>query len=266
MDTPAALIAICPPSANVLLDRARCETDDGMLVEIARSDYGYMADEMMPELVRIRNCGFAGTAVRGQLVEVLELTAFCDPDVPDLPPFERGPTGRRGHQARLFACAVLLRAAAEAGSERLQAGHDLALAHCLASAKVLGEGWSEAAACVLTWRLSRKERCYEPLLFALGLLVIATRLRSGRLDEPELGSVAEWVLSLEAAQRQEFPTSPADPKPRPYSVQSGAWQPMAAELMTESEAVRARDIRTNLQLCAILLDPGSSGGQPKERA
>jgi Protein of unknown function (DUF1579) len=51
MDLPTELIAAFPPSAELLLDRARRNIDERMLMEIARADYGLMADEMMAELV-----------------------------------------------------------------------------------------------------------------------------------------------------------------------------------------------------------------------
>src|SRR4029077_11198042 len=112
MEIPAALIAAFPPSADLLLERARQQTDDAMLEEIARADYGFEADELIVELRAIRDEGIVPDQMRWQLVEVLELTRFSNPERPNLPPFEPGPTGPRGHQTRLFACAVLLRAAA----------------------------------------------------------------------------------------------------------------------------------------------------------
>ncbi len=116
---------------------------------------------------------------------------------------------------------------------------------------------SEAVARFLTWRISRQESGSESLLFALGLLILATRLRSGRLAEPILGTIADWVLAQESLERQEFPADPADPRPLPFSLQSGFWEPLAAELRAEAEAIREIDVRTNLQLCALLLEPGS---------
>src|SRR5829696_9009521 len=113
MGMPAALLAAFPPSADLLLDRARRKTDDAMLTEIARADYGLEADEMMAELRPIRDAGVIPDPLPGMLSEVLTLTCYSNPDAPNAPPFEPGPTGRRGHQTRLFACAVLLRAEAD---------------------------------------------------------------------------------------------------------------------------------------------------------
>jgi len=57
IEIPAALLAAFPPSVNLLLDHARRRTDDAMLTEIARADYGREADEMMAELRPIRDQG-----------------------------------------------------------------------------------------------------------------------------------------------------------------------------------------------------------------
>jgi hypothetical protein len=117
MVIPAELIAAFPPSAELLLERARRQVDDAMLLDIAGADYGWMADEMMAELRPIRDKGVMPARMPWMLSEVLALTQFSDPDAPNAPPFEPGPTGRRGHLTRLFACAVLLRAEAELPDE-----------------------------------------------------------------------------------------------------------------------------------------------------
>jgi hypothetical protein len=55
MDIPTELIATFPTPAEVFLDRARRNIDDTMLMEIARPDYGSMADKMMDALRTIRD-------------------------------------------------------------------------------------------------------------------------------------------------------------------------------------------------------------------
>ena len=166
MDIPFALIAAFPPSADLLLDRARRHVNDEMLVEIARADYGNRADEMLAELRPIRDKGIIPSPMQWLLGEVLELTRLCDPEHPNAPPFEPGPSGFRGHQTRLFACAVLFRAVAEPASGYDDSSSDSTLAIALASAKVLGDEMSEAIGCFLTWQLSaRKDKpnqCSSP--------------------------------------------------------------------------------------------------------
>jgi hypothetical protein len=150
---------------------------------------------------------------------------------------------------------VLLSAGAEQG---IDMSDDSTLAQCLVSAKALGEELSEAAARFLTWRIPRMEIGENRLFFALGLLILATRLRSGRIADSVLGELAECVLAEEALFRQELPSNPLEPMPVAFSLQSGFWRPLAAELMDEAAGIRAGDVRANLQLCELLLDPGWS--------
>jgi hypothetical protein len=255
MEIPTTLLAAFPPSVDLLLNRARRKTDDAMLTNIARADYGLEADEMMAELRPIRDAGVVPVPLPWMLSEVLILTHYSNPDTPNAPPFKPGPTGLRGHQTRLFACAVLLRAEAELPHEGAQIATDSVLAQCLISANVLGEEMNEAAACFLTWQISRQEKSPKLLLFALGLLILATRLRSGRLTEPNLGTIAEWVLAIESLERSEFLPDHAVPRPLMFSVQAGFWQPLLADLKKGAKSIREDDIRTNLQLCGLLLEP-----------
>jgi hypothetical protein len=258
MDIPAVLTAAFPPADGILLDLMRRQIDDAMLTEIAKADYGKMADEMLAELRPIRDVGVIPSPMHWQLVEVLSLTRLCDPEVPDDPPFESGPTGRRGHQIRLFACAVLLRAAAEPANVDIDNDDDSTLAQCLASAKVLGPEAGKAAARFLTWRIPRMEFCSEPPLWPLALLILATRLRSGRIAERDLGDVAEWVLAVEALWRQAVgPHDPSNPMPVAFSLQAGFWRPLATELKDEGTAILADHVRANIQLCELLLEPGA---------
>jgi hypothetical protein len=252
MDIPAALIAVFPPSPDALLNKARRQMDDAMLMSIASADYGYMAGEMLAMLRPIRETGIIPTPMHGQLAEVLELSRWLDPAVPNPPPFRPGPQGRSAHQIRFFACAVLLRAEVESPGQ-FNASEDSTLAQCVVSAKVLGEEMSEAAARFLTWRIPRVDACSEPALLALALLILAMRLRSGRIADPVLNEVAEWVLAQESANQKAFPSNAAEPRPYTFSIQIGLWQPLADELRDAAAAVASDDVSTNLQLCALLL-------------
>jgi hypothetical protein len=253
MDIPVPLIAAFPPSADLLLDLARQQVDDTMLREIANADYGYKADAMLAALRPIRDDGIIPAPMDWPLVEVLQLTRWCDPETPNPPPFEPGPTGRRGHQTRLFACAVLLRAMAKPATDNIDNSEDASLANCLISAQVLGEEMSIAAARFLTWRIPQDPKCYEPFLFNIALVILAIRLRSGRIPDAVLGMAAEWVLAEEARWRKEMdPYRSSNAKPEPFSLQF--WRPLAAEMIREAATIRADDVRANLQLCELLLE------------
>jgi hypothetical protein len=146
MDVPAALLALFPASKRRLLDVTRRSIDDAMLKEIAAADYGCDLEVHLAALRPIRDRGAVPDDLGWHPGEVLSLTHFCDPERPNPPPFEPGPTGRRGHQIRAFACAVLLYNGEDSAM-------DSALARCLVSARVLDEEVNEAAGSYLTWEI-----------------------------------------------------------------------------------------------------------------
>ena len=248
MDIPPSVISAFPPSPDLLLDRTRRRIDDAMLMEIARADYGQRADEMFAALRPIRDQGIIPFPMEGMLFEVLELTQYCRPETPERPPFEPGPTGIRGHHTRLFACAVLMRAAAELENP----ANDTTLAACLASAKALGNEMSETVARFLTWRLSRPGYSRTVRFELLALLVCGIRFQE-QVTQIVVGDVAESVLAGESLDRSEFAWNAADPEPVAFSLQQGDWRPMLAELRIAAEAMPEGELRTNLQLCALLL-------------
>jgi len=253
MKIPASLTAAFPPSADLLFDRARREIDDAMLLDIANADYGQMADEMFALLRSIRDSGLIPKPMHPQLHEVLSLTRWCDPEQTDAPPFRPGPTGPTGHRTRLFACVLLLRASVEPESLQDDGTSDSTLAQCLASAKSVGEEMSKAVACFLTWRFSCA-LIEDPLFYAVALLIVAVRLRSGRVTEAELANVADWVLSVEAdSQYVKWPISRAA-MPTAFSLQQGFWQSLAEELRNEATTIQVDDARENVELCRLLLE------------
>ena len=151
---------------------------------------------------------------------------------------------------RAFACAALLRATMQDGGGIEEA----TLAQCLVSAKAVGEQMSEAAARFLTWVIPRTAGGGEPRwLLAFGLLVVATRLRLGRVADPALGDAADWVLTEEAAERQGF--IPTNPTPLAFGHMYGLWQPLAAELIREAADIHTGEVRDNLEFIgACVLD------------
>lgn len=254
-EMPKALLAGFEPAAELLFHRARRGMDDGMLMEIARADYGQQAAEMCALLRPIRDSGIIVHPLHGQLLEVLQLTRWCDPDRPNQPPFPIGPSGLRGHQTRLFACAVLLCADAAPESADSDVAEDSTVAVAMASARVLGEDLSEALARFLTWWLSNMGFPEERLCHALALLVLAVRLRQGRFTDVELNAIAEWVLQLEAYQRDALGRRAGGPPPNAFSVQQGLWDSAKLELQQLAGGIESDPTRANLELCGLLLEP-----------
>ena len=262
MEIPAALVTAFPLSRDGLFNRVARDTDDAMLAVIARADYGIGADEALAELQAVRDSGVLPARLSGLAWEVLGLTRFADPDAPNAPPFDPGPSGSAGHQARLFAGALLLWLDADAATRVdprypiIPTLDDATLAQSLVSAGVLGPTSSEPLATFLTWWLTGQSppglRCLLP---ALGLLILALRLRAHRFDEATLGEFAAWVLTLEKPDYADLPGRPDLPRPQPFGVQSGFWVPLMAELAAGAATLEAEEARTIVQLCGLLIDP-----------
>ena len=250
LDIPAELIAAFPPSEKLLLDLVRRVVDDEMLMDIARADYGCLAEEMFRELRLIRDTGVVPVPVQGQLSEVLALTRWCDPDHPQRPPFNPGPTGVRGHQTRLFACAVLM---CDPCSDNCPSA---TLAKCLGSARVLGTEMNEALASCLVDMAQGFAGDLSRVLLALGLLIVVARLHSSHHSETLIGRIADWVMEVEAQRPTALWWNPTNPEPIEFSVGAGMWVPFAAELNELATVTQAKDVRDKIRLCALLAETG----------
>jgi hypothetical protein len=182
--------------------------------------------------------------------EVLELIRWSDPEDPDHKP---GSTGRRGHQMRAFACAVLLSAASDGGYD---GNEEATLAQCLSSARVLGDAMNDAVARFLTWRIPSLS-CSDRWLFALGLLVVATRFRSDRITDEILAEAAAWFLDEESAFRRESGFNPADPPPAAFGLTHGFWKPLFSELIESAASIRSAKVRGDLEVIGKILQDQS---------
>ena len=251
MVIPPALLTRFRPARDGLLNHVCRATDDATLAVISQADYGLGADEALADLRAIRDSHALPAEMSFLVGEVLSLTRFSNPDA------------HPGHQARLFACAVLLQIDADADAANpvdlryliIPTLDDATLAQSLVSARVLGPDSSEALATFLTWWLTHQSldglRCLLP---ALGLLVLSLRLQVQRFDEPTLGQIADWVLSLENLDHADLPSRPGLPRPQPFGIQCGYWEPLMAELAAAGATLEAEEVRINIELCGLLVD------------
>jgi len=240
MDIPETLRERFPPSNQGLLDATRRQIDDAMLREIAVADYGIAQDEHLAALRRIRDLGVVPLPLDWHPKEVLTLTRWCDPDDPNRPPFNPGPSGRRGHLIRAFACAALLQAEPE----------EATLAQCLASTKALDEEISRAAACFLTWQIPRlQQEDTDRWLWAFGLLVLTPRIE--RLAERALADAATWFLAEESAARRARDGS--EPPPGPFGLMNRLWKPLAIEFNANLAMIKESAARRDLEFINAML-------------
>ena len=251
---PPELAEAFPPSPDALLDVLRPRVDDGMLREIARADYGMDEDEHLAALLPVRDSGVVPVPMGWEPKEVLELIRWSQPEDPEWKP---GATGTRGHLMRAFACAALLRAAAEPANRGYFDGENSTLAQLLDSALVLGADVREAAARFLAWRTPRMEPHEERPFFAFGLLVLAALLREGRLPGAALAAAADWVIAEEAEER-----AAQDPGPpvssggwllglTPFDMRGTVWRALAGRLIEEADAMPPGAARDRLEEVAL---------------
>jgi hypothetical protein len=262
MDIPAALITGFPPSPDRLLDVARKPIDDMMLNEIAKADFGDPDGLVLAQLRAIRDTGIIPARI-DQVQTQLSMTTHCYEERPDI---LRLRAGRCGHQIALFSYAVLLRAAAVPHCEgELGSRSQDALGQCLEHAMALGNEAIAAAARFLTWRSSSVIQMGPsgpfgwdewPLLSALGLLILAAHQRSGWITESVLGNTAEWVLAEEQLLAQQARAEHYWWYPKQGVLVS---EQLAAELTLARRTIRNEDVRTSLDLCAILLERDKLG-------
>lgn len=250
---PPELARAFPPSPNALLDLLRTRVDDGMLLDIARADYGMDADEHLEVLRAIRDTGAVRVPLGWVPQEVLELIRWSEPEDPEWKP---GDVGERGHLMRAFSCAALLRAAAESGNPL--DGENSTLAQLVASTLTLGRDAQVAAARFLTWRVPMLKADEERPFFAFALLFLAVLLREERLSDEALAGAAEWMIAEEAAEAQAqgahvpVPEGPWLLRLTFFDLRHSLWRAFARRLMEEAAEV-APPARDTLQLIAVSL-------------
>jgi len=167
-----------------------------MLEEISVLDYGIYAEEHLEALRRIRDTGHVPAPLGLAPREVLELAQWVEP------------RDHRGHVMRAFACACMLRSAAEPAShdkyyKYYVEGQVEILARLLASIFELGREAEEATLRFLAWCVQKATLTdeYRPYA-AFAVLVLAVKLRGVQFDEKRLAKLAEWVVAEEARARE----------------------------------------------------------------
>lgn len=254
MDVPHFVLDAFPPSVTALLDCARAPIDDEMLMQVARADYGNMAEELFAALKPIRDSAEIPKPLAFWLREVLSLTRWSDPDSPQPPPFEPGPTGLKGHQIRLFVCAVLLKASSQ--NKDPDDSDDSSLAQGLRSARRLGEEVNFAFAQFLTWRLESGSALsdYERPPWLAALLVEVVRSGRKRFSEGQLGELADEILADVERARAEEPWATLHSRLRYFSVESGFWTPLLEEVRSAAAAFTQEELRRRIDRCAAIMD------------
>jgi hypothetical protein len=195
---PTELLAAFRPSEHALLDVLRQRVDEPMMEEIASADYGLGADEALCFLRQIRHSSVVPIPMDDSLKEVVGLTQWSEPDDPNRQSEQKG---LRGHTARAFSCAILLRAAADSFYDGYIIGENHTVAQLVASALALGENVPEAAARFLAWSAARMGPSEERPFFLLALLVLAVSPTNSFVPEDALAALSDWLVLEESYER-----------------------------------------------------------------
>jgi hypothetical protein len=238
------------PAADALLALLRDQVDDTILQEISLADYGQDADAHLAALRAIHETGEIPVPLPWEPKEVLELIRWSEPDQADWKP---GGTGLRGHLMRAFACATLLRAAADPAEAAYADGENQTLAQLLASVMRLGEEVQRAALRFLSWRVETVQAGCELPFFRLAQLMLAVHLHA--LPDPELGELAAQVAADEAAERAANEPCIADVRwllgLTFHQIRHAAWVRLTNELLQESASIQDAAARGAVEELAL---------------
>ncbi len=178
--TPGAdcdvILAVANPDA--LLNAVRSLVDAAMLKKIAEADYGSDSEEHLMVLKSIRDGATPPVPLCWHPEEVCALTRWETPKKDD----------RRGHIARLFACAILLRAALDGETEVMGLTDTMIVA--LESAAVLGVDFVDAYVC---WAASGIYHADTDNDFIGASIVLARGLGATVVDATGCKSLLGWV-------------------------------------------------------------------------
>jgi len=168
--------AVADPDA--LLNAIRPLVDVAILKKIADADYGHGAEENLAILKTIRDEGVLPVPLDWFPHEVCALTRWETPKKDD----------RRGHIARLFACAILLRAALDGETEVMGVTDTLIVT--LESAAVLGVDFVDA---YVRWAASGIDNADTDNDFIGASIVLARGLGSTLVDASGCDALLGWV-------------------------------------------------------------------------
>jgi len=179
-----------PPDQRSAVDYLRPLIDEGMLREIAESDYAQGVAEHLAALKPIWEGGELTELDHWFPMEVLELVRWSEPKDSSWKP---GSTGLRGHKMRAYSCAVLL------ATPNFEPDKQT-LIQMVDSVSLLGSEAEKATARFLVWRLDTLSCNKDRPFFALALAAITHSLEISLSSSLEQ-ELADWVTDEESAER-----------------------------------------------------------------
>lgn len=197
------LTAIARPDLDRLLQLVSTHINDQMLAEIAEADYGQEHQEHLAQLEKIRSAGLSPVPMEWVPGEVLELIRWSEPDDPTHKP---GGQGIRGHWMRAFACAALLRAAADVENRDLREGWNQTAIQLIDSLGAVGSVFYEPACALLVCLIARfdsDDETEELAFLGVGLLWLALHLRP-TVPDGTIILLSNWIVAREQREKENF--------------------------------------------------------------
>jgi hypothetical protein len=237
------------PAADALLELLRTQVDDDMLREISEADYGHAAELHLSALRAIHATGEIPAPLPWQPKEVLELIRWSEPEDPAWKP---GATGERGHRMRAFACAALLRAAADPAEALYADGENQTLAQLVASVMTLGEAAQRAALRFMDWRVDTVAAGGELPFFRLAQLILAVQVAE---PDARVGRLAAQLTEDVAAERAEVAPCLANDRwllgLTFHQIRLGVWVRLTHQLLERSAGIADADARAAVEEVAL---------------
>jgi hypothetical protein len=194
--------------------------DRPMLRAIAEADYGMDANDHLKALEALKS-GDMPAPMGWVPKEVLDLTRWSEPDDPQNAPVQQGVSG---HWIRLFACTILIRAAAEPKNEGYFLGEDSTIIQLVDSAIQLGPEPAAAALKFLCWRRENTSCGYsDDSLLAIAILILAAWLDTCDAES------ADYLISA-IAEVDAMPSVMFD-----LCMKKQAWKKLSREILVESD-------------------------------
>jgi hypothetical protein len=199
MEMDLDLFATFKPDGDALLRRIAPHIDDGMLENIAETEYGLNVAEHLAELRKVRD-GIIARPLRWYPREALELTRWSEPDAVDRAGREGELTGTRGHWARAFSCAALIRAYGDDETrEIIDFGFDATLMQLLESLQRLNAGLEDEAMAAVAWFIPRlrDDLFAEDEIPFLGVGLLSLAVKSRRIANSAIVTLVAWLVATE---------------------------------------------------------------------
>lgn len=245
------------PDADSLVAALSKHVDDEMLLSIANADYGWDVERHLDALHQIRDEQKVFAPMKMQPKEVLSLTRWIIPG--DKAYADRLDSIHKQHIMRAFACAVLLRAAADPANEEYFDGDNSNIAGLLDSLPALDQSIQIEALRFFAWVIPELTQYNEEKPFyGLALIVLILRTQT-RVTHAELKALINWIFA-EVKIVRDYPWNTVKDRKQwltwlsDFNQRIALWQKIGQEIASHADRYGNSEGRQNLKALARHLE------------